>query len=149
MFIARLKAAVGVLLFSMTASAAEPRVDALEIVTASGPHKFEVEVAQTQAEREKGLMFRRSMPRNRGMIFDFRTEKVVMMWMKNTYIPLDMIFVSSNGRVVSVAHDAKPMSEAIISSEAPAYAVIELNAGVAKEIGAAVGDSVRHAMFHP
>ncbi len=147
MITTRLSAVVAFVLFCAPAPAAQSRLEALEIVTASGPHAFEVEVAQTPQEREKGLMFRRSMPQNRGMIFDFHKEDVVLMWMKNTYIPLDMIFVSSGGRVVSVTHEAAPMSETIISSQAPAYAVIELNAGVAKEIGVAVGDSVQHAMF--
>ena len=69
------------------------------------------------------------------------------MWMKNTYIPLDMIFVSDKGKVISVAHDAKPMSETIISSGAPAYAVIEVNAGTAKKLSVRVGDLVRHPIF--
>ena len=88
------------------------RLEPLEIITVSGAHRFEVELAKTAQEREKGLMFRRSMPRNQGMLFDFRKEDMVLMWMKDTYIPLDMVFVSRGGRVISVAHDAEPMSNA-------------------------------------
>jgi uncharacterized membrane protein (UPF0127 family) len=106
-----------------------------------------VEVADTPGERARGLMFRRSMPEDQGMLFDFHTETPVMMWMKNTYIPLDMVFVSRQGRVIHVATDAEPMSERVISSNGPAYAVIELNAGVARKIGLRVGDEVRHPAF--
>lgn len=127
----------------------ESRLEKLEIVTVTGTHVFRVEVARSPDQRAHGLMYRRSMPQDRGMLFDFRAEGVVMMWMKNTYIPLDMIFVSRTGRVVSIAQDATPESERTISSGPPAYAVIELNAGAARKIGAAVGDEVRHAIFRP
>jgi uncharacterized membrane protein (UPF0127 family) len=126
---------------------AEPAFERLEIVTASGSHAFETEVARTMEERATGLMFRRELAENRAMLFDFGVEQKVMMWMKNTYIPLDMIFVGKNGRVVSIAHDAKPMSEDLIPSGGPTYAVIELAGGVAKKIGVAVGDRVRHSIF--
>ncbi len=92
-------------------------------------------------------MERRSMPRDQGMLFDFHVEQPVSMWMKNTYIPLDMVFVSHRGRVTGVAENTTPLSEAIISSGAPAYAVIEFNAGVAHDIGLKVGDEVRHPAF--
>jgi uncharacterized membrane protein (UPF0127 family) len=122
-------------------------VEPLQIVTASGTHVLRVEVARTAEEQEKGLMFRRSLPKDGGMLFNAQSEQEISMWMKNTYIPLDMIFVSEKGRVISVAHDAKPMSETIISSGAPAYAVIELNAGTAKKLSIRVGDLVRHSIF--
>jgi uncharacterized membrane protein (UPF0127 family) len=126
---------------------AGPAFERLEIVTANGTHAFKTEVARTPAERAKGLMYRHDLPRDRAMLFDFGVEQKVMMWMKNTYVPLDMIFVSRDGRVVSIFYDAKPMSEAIISSEQPAYAAIEVRAGVARRIGVAVGDAVRHPIF--
>lgn len=122
-------------------------VEPLQIVTASGTHVLRVEVARTAEEQEKGLMFRRSLPNDGGMLFNAQSEQEISMWMKNTYIPLDMIFVSEKGRVISVAHDAKPMSETIISSGAPAYAVIEVNAGTAKKLSVRVGDLVRHPIF--
>jgi uncharacterized membrane protein (UPF0127 family) len=125
----------------------EGRLAPLQIVTQSGTHDFRVELADTPGERARGLMFRRSMPQNQGMLFDFHAETPVMMWMKNTYIPLDMVFVSRQGRVTHVATDAEPMSERVISSNGPAYAVIELNAGVARKIGLKAGDEVRHPAF--
>lgn len=95
----------------------------------------------------RGLMRRRSMPQDYGMLFDFKVEEPVSMWMKNTYIPLDMIFVSRSGRVVSIARDAEPLSERIISSGGPVYAVVELNAGAAMRIGLKLGDAVHHGIF--
>lgn len=135
------------LLLTATAAKAEPALQPLEIVTAGGPHAFLVELADTPTERSKGLMHRKFMPHNQGMLFDFHVESPVMMWMKNTYIPLDMVFVSRKGVVTAVAANTVPMSEEIISSGGPAYAVIELNAGVAKEIGVKPGDEVRHPAF--
>jgi uncharacterized membrane protein (UPF0127 family) len=81
------------------------------------------------------------------MLFDFHEEIPIMMWMKNTYIPLDMVFVSRTGTVTAIAADTVPLSEATISSEGPAYAVIELNAGAASKIGLKLGDEVRHPAF--
>jgi hypothetical protein len=137
-----------VLLVALTIGAAAA-AESLEFVTATGAHRFEIEVARTEREREVGLMYRRSMPRDHGMLFTFPSEQPVSMWMKNTYIPLDMVFVSRKGRVTSVARDAVPMSETIIPSGPPAFAVIELNAGAARAIGLDVGDQVRHPRFKP
>jgi len=122
-------------------------LEQIEILTASGAHAFNVEVARTLRQRELGLMFRRSMPEDRGMLFFFDAERPIAMWMKNTYIPLDMVFVSRSGVVTGVARGAKPLSEEIIPSGRPAYAVVELNAGVADAIQLAVGDQVRHPGF--
>ena len=119
----------------------------LEITTASGAHSFAVEVMRTDEERARGLMFRRFMPADRGMLFDFKTEQTVLMWMKNTYIPLDMIFIARNGTVTHVAANTEPMSERTISSGPPAYAVLEVNAGVAAKIGLKPGDQVKHPLF--
>ena len=124
-------------------------LEPLEIVTATGRHAFSVEVMRTEAEREKGLMFRRFMPADRGMLFDFKTEQTVMMWMKNTYLPLDMIFTSRNGTVTHIALNAEPMSERIIASGPPAYSVLEVNAGTAARIGVKEGDRVLHPLFRP
>jgi uncharacterized membrane protein (UPF0127 family) len=81
------------------------------------------------------------------MLFDFDTERPVQMWMKNTYIGLDMIFISRTGKVVGLAEDTEPLSERIISSGAPAAGVIEVNAGAAARIGLRIGDRVRHPLF--
>jgi uncharacterized membrane protein (UPF0127 family) len=131
----------------VTSAHAEPALQKLQIITSSGVHDFRVEVANTVAERARGLMNRRSMPQDQGMLFDFHIEAPVMMWMKNTYLPLDMVFVSRQGVVTHVAPDAVPMSEEIIPSGGPVYAVIEFNAGVARKIGLKPGDEVRHPAF--
>lgn len=128
-------------------SLAEPALETLTFVTKTGEHKFQVEVADTEAERARGLMRRREMAPDRGMLFDFKIEEPVAMWMKNTFIPLDMIFVSRQGAVVSIAADTEPMSERIIPSGGPVYAVIELNAGAAQKMSLAPGDAVVHRVF--
>jgi uncharacterized membrane protein (UPF0127 family) len=112
-------------------------------------HVLSVEVARTNEQRERGLMFRRYMPADRGMLFDFGHEQNVMMWMKNTYIPLDMIFLSRQGVVVHIEADTEPMSEDILASDKPAFAVLEVNAGYCRKIGLKPGDRVRHALFAP
>jgi len=122
-------------------------LETLKIVTASGEHAFAIEVMRTDAERQRGLMFRRFLAPDRGMLFDFKVEQPVMMWMKNTYLPLDMVFISRSGQVVNVAENTEPLSERIIASGAPTYAVLELNAGIARSIGLKPGDKVVHAMF--
>jgi uncharacterized protein len=122
-------------------------LERLAIVTASGTHEFSVEVARSGPQLERGLMFRRFLPQERGMLFDFATERPVMMWMKNTYLPLDMIFIGRAGKVVGLAENTEPLSEKIIPSGAPAYAVLEVNAGTAARIGLRIGDSVRHPLF--
>jgi uncharacterized membrane protein (UPF0127 family) len=122
-------------------------LEPLTIVTASGAHKFMVEVMRTEAERERGLMFRRFLPQDRGMLFDFKRTDAVAMWMKNTYIPLDMIFMDKAGRVTHIARDAEPLSERIIPSHGPVYAVLELNAGAARAIGLKEGDRIEGALF--
>jgi uncharacterized membrane protein (UPF0127 family) len=129
--------------------AAAQTLDKLEIVTASGVHDFSVELASNDAEREKGLMYRRFMPADRGMLFDFKREDSVMFWMKNTYIPLDMIFISRAGVVTGIAANAEPLSERLIPSGGPCYGVLELNGGVAASIGVKPGDKVRHRIFAP
>ena len=115
----------------------------LKIETKSGPVLLGVEVADTEAKREQGLMFRRSIPDGRGMIFLFDREQEITMWMKNTYIPLDMVFIGSDWRVRHIAYDAEPFSTDIISSVRPASRVLEIGAGQARKLGLAVGDHVQ------
>ncbi|MGO4872349.1 MAG: DUF192 domain-containing protein [Roseiarcus sp.] len=123
--------------------------DSLTIATASGVHAFQVEIAGDEAAREKGLMYRRYMPADRGMLFEFDRDAPVSFWMKNTYIPLDMIFIARDGTVTRIAAGAEPLSETIIPSAGPCVAVLELNGGIAAEIGLRVGDKVRHPFFKP
>ncbi|MDP2357488.1 MAG: DUF192 domain-containing protein [Beijerinckiaceae bacterium] len=123
-------------------------LEKLTVVTANGQqHSFQVEVAKTDEQRARGLMFRKFMPQDRGMLFDFKTEQPVMMWMRNTYIPLDMVFIARDGRVINVAENTEPLSERTIASAAPAFAVLELNAGVARKIGLNSGDRIEHPLF--
>jgi uncharacterized membrane protein (UPF0127 family) len=149
----RLWAAAGIVLACLTllggGRAAAQNLDKLEIVTSTGVHAFSVEMATNDAERERGLMYRRFMPADRGMLFDFKREEPVMFWMKNTYIPLDMIFISRAGIVVSIAADAEPLSERTIPSGGPCYGVLELNGGVAARIALKPGDKVLHPIFAP
>lgn len=119
----------------------------LEIDTASGVHKFEVEIASDDAARERGLMYRRYMAPDHGMLFEFDRNAPESFWMKNTYIPLDMIFISPTGVVTNVAANAEPLSENVIPSGPPCAAVLELDGGTAAAIGLRVGDKVRHPFF--
>ena len=137
------KPGVAVAQTAPSVSATEP----LDIATKDGVRHFSVEVMRTDADREKGLMFRRFLPEDRGMLFDFKTEQAVLMWMKNTYLPLDMIFMRRDGTISHIAENAEPLSERIIPSNGPAFAVLEVNAGTAKRLGLAVGDKVSHPLF--
>ncbi len=119
----------------------------LDIVTSGGVKHFTVEIADTDQTRETGLMFRKSMAPDRGMLFDFQTPQPVTFWMKNTLIPLDMIFIAKDGRVVSIARNARPMSEALIPSGGPIVGVLELRGGRAAEIAVKPGDEVRERIF--
>lgn len=116
----------------------------LVFVTAKGKVSIEIEVADTDDKRMRGLMFRKDLPENRGMLFAFKETRPVLMWMKNTPLPLDMVFLGGNGHISTIQRNTEPYSEAIISSGEPAAFVIELRAGTAKKLGLAVGDRVIH-----
>ena len=119
----------------------------LEIVTKSGVRTFSVEMAVTEKEQQTGLMYRKHMPEGQGMLFDFSPEQQVTMWMKNTFIPLDMIFIRTDGSILRIAENTEPQSEALIYSMGPVKAVLELNGGTAKALGIAPGDKVVHPLF--
>lgn len=121
----------------------------LSIVTASGTHDFNVDVMRSEADLEKGLMFRKSIPADYGMLFDFQREQNVMMWMKNTFIPLDMLFMDKSGKVIGIIANAEPMSEKILTVGKPTDAVLELRGGAAARIDLKVGDQVRDPIFAP
>jgi uncharacterized protein len=146
----RLWAALALLAFfaasvGVPAQGAEP--DSLEIVTSTGRHVFQIEIANNDASREHGLMDRRYMAADHGMLFEFDREEPVSFWMKNTYIPLDMIFIAPSGVVTHVVANAEPLSERVIPSGGPCVAVLELNGGTAASIGLKVGDKVHHPFF--
>jgi uncharacterized protein len=119
----------------------------LEIATKSGVHIFSVEMATTEEEKTKGLMYRRELADGKGMLFDFSPEQQISMWMKNTYISLDMIFIRADGRILRIAENTEPESTAIISSGGLARGVLEVPAGTAQKYGIAPGDRVSHPLF--
>jgi uncharacterized protein len=119
----------------------------LEIVSRTGVHTFAVELAVTEEERQQGLMFRRELPEGRGMLFDFKQDQNVTMWMKNTYISLDMIFIRADGRIQRIAESTEPESTKLIAAGAPVRAVLEVIAGTAKKLGIRAGDRVAHPLF--
>ena len=94
-------------------------------------------------------MFRRELPEGQGMLFDFQREQPTSFWMKNTYISLDMIFIRADGRILRIAENTVPLSEALVSSGGPVRAVLEVIAGTAKKLGIAPGDRVAHPIFSP
>ena len=140
-------AAVFALVFAAAAPATASEAETLEIVTATGPHIFGVEIAADDASREQGLMFRRHMPENQGMLFEFDKSIAVNFWMKNTYIALDLIFVAEDGTISRIAANAQPFSESLIPSGPPCKAVLELNGGGAAKISLKIGDHIHHPFF--
>ncbi|MFN3868132.1 MAG: DUF192 domain-containing protein [Hyphomicrobiaceae bacterium] len=120
---------------------------ALTLVTASGRHPITLEIADTDQKRMVGLMFRTSLPFGHGMLFPYGSEQEITMWMKNTYVSLDMVFIRRDGTVLRVARNTEPMSEAIIASQGPAYAVLELVAGSADRYRIEPGSRIEHALF--
>jgi uncharacterized membrane protein (UPF0127 family) len=135
------------LLLVAAAVAPAQSLERVEIVTRTGVHVFDVELASTDEQRSKGLMFRRELPQGRGMLFDFGAEGPVAMWMKNTYISLDMFFIRADGTIARIAENTVPHSEATIQSGPPVKAVLEVIAGTAKRLGIAPGDRVAHKIF--
>ena len=121
--------------------------EALKIISKSGVQVFSVEVMRTADEKAKGLMYRRELATGHGMLFDFAPEQNVSMWMKNTYLPLDMIFIRADGRILRIAENTTPQSEAISPSGGPVRGVLEVIAGTAKKYGLAPGDTVVHELF--
>ena len=110
-------------------------------------HRYEVEIAATPGARAQGLMFRRELAPGAGMLFDFGRDEVARMWMKNTFIPLDMVFAARDGTVRGIVRNARPRSLDTISSRVPVRAVLEVNGGEAERIGLAAGDLLRHPVF--
>lgn len=132
-----------------TVAAAEIRFERSEltVVTAKGPVRFDVELATDDRQRAQGLQHRKAMAADAGMLFLFPEPQIVDMWMKNTHLSLDMIFIRRDGHVVSIARETKPFSLDIVSSGAPASAVLEVLAGTAGRLGIAPGDRVIHPLL--
>lgn len=124
------------------------KLERLDIATAKGAVHFKVEVVDTNESREKGLMCRKTMAADRGMLFDFKKVDNVAFWMKNTILPLDMLFIAADGRIVSIAKNAVPFDETPIPSGAPVLGVLEIGGGVADKDGIEPGDKVSARIFH-
>ena len=143
----------GLLVLAACAGAGAPRdakgdpLEPLTVTTSTGEHRFMVEIADDDAERQRGLMEREPLADDRGMLFQFPDVAERGFWMRNTPSPLDIIYIDPRGRIVSIAKNATPYSEAIIPSNGPASGVLELRAGRADEIGAKAGDRVSHPFF--
>ena len=129
-------------------SAESFRVSQLKIVSGAQHHVFVVEMAETPAQRSLGLQWRRQMAPNQGMLFDFGSPIPVTMWMKNTNLSLDMLFISENGTIINIARNTKPLSLDYVNSAGRAKGVLEVLAGTAKKLKIKAGDRVVHAVFN-
>ncbi|MEC9022795.1 MAG: DUF192 domain-containing protein [Pseudomonadota bacterium] len=145
--------AIAVFLFSALSSergsalAASEKLERLVIRVSGREIKFNVEVARTPRQQKVGLMFRRSLPVDQGMLFIYPYKSIVKMWMKNTHIPLDMVFINSKGIVKKIVESTVPFSLSVISSGEGVRAVLELNGGTSNRIGLKRGDQVIHPFF--
>lgn len=135
------KILVAVLLLWTSPGIAQPLPE-LTIHTARGPQVFRVEVTRTDAERERGLMFRQHLPKMQGMLFPYPYPDYLTFWMKNTPLPLDLIFIGAGNQIVHIHPMAVPYSTDLITTPVPALSVLEINGGLCAELGIAVGDKV-------
>ncbi|WP_416897597.1 MAG: DUF192 domain-containing protein [Minwuia sp.] len=127
----------------LPAAAQEANYQTLLVETSTGERLFMVEVVDTPAERAQGLMNRASLPQDHGMLFDFDVERRVSFWMKDTLIPLDMLFADAEGRIRHIHPDAVPHDTTAIPSTVPVRYVLEINGGLSRELGIAPGDRLR------
>ncbi|WP_421694346.1 DUF192 domain-containing protein [Aestuariivirga sp.] len=123
------------------------KIEPLTIATENDATMFTVEIADTEQSRERGLMFRQRLPENRGMLFDFGEPRPVSMWMKNTYIPLDMLFIRADGTIAYIAENTVPKSLDTVGITEPVLGVLELAGGTTKKLGIRSGDKVYHRLF--
>lgn len=119
----------------------------LTIDAAHDRFEFQVEMAVSPEQRGQGLMFRESLEEDRGMLFDFGRPQRAAMWMRNTYVPLDMLFIAADGRITQIAANTQPLSDAVVASRDPVRAVLELRGGVSAKLGIKPGDRVIHPLF--
>lgn len=134
-------------LFPVLARAGAGTFEPLTIVTKQGRFSFQVEVMRDRNEQRLGMMYRRALAPDKGMLFQYDKEQVSTFWMKNTYVPLDMIFITAAGTVHRIAEAVQPLSTQTVSSGAPVLGVLEVVAGTAKRIGLESGDRIEHEMF--
>lgn len=134
---------------AVTRSAPAPAaLEPLTIETAiGGKHVFRVEIVREEKERDRGLMFRQELATDAGMLFDYNPPQQVSFWMKNTFIPLDIVFIGADGRILNIAANTTPLSLENLPSKGPVRGVLEVNGGLCAKLGIGAGDLVRHAMF--
>jgi uncharacterized membrane protein (UPF0127 family) len=130
-------------------SAHAMRRETLKLITAQGTHTIDVEVTETPAEKAQGLMFRTRLADTGGMLFFYDTPQEITMWMRNTYIPLDMVFIRADGVVHRIEARTEPLSENIVASRGDVTACLELAGGAAERLGLKPGDKVEHRFFKP
>mgnify|MGYP001276619085 CR=1 FL=1 len=123
------------------------RFDKLIISTQQKRITFQIEIAETNSQRAQGLMWRKKLTKKNGMLFDYKIVDHVFMWMKNTLIPLDMIFISKSGRIINIVKDTTPHSTKIITSGGRVRAVLEVPAGTTSEYNIQIGDTIIHQIF--
>ncbi len=123
------------------------KIEPVTVATDGDAHMFTVEIADTDELRARGLMFRQRLPEDRGMLFDFGSPRPVSMWMKNTYIPLDMLFIREDGTIAYIAENTVPKSLDTVGVSEPVLAVLELAGGTSKKLGIRAGDMVYHRLF--
>lgn len=131
------------------AAHAKMRQDKLTIVSAAGgaEHTFKIEIATTEQEKALGLMYRTALGDGEGMLFPYTAERSLQMWMRNTYIPLDMLFIRADGTIARIEESAAPLSDRVISSGAAVMAVLEIPGGASARLGIKAGDKVRYSIF--
>lgn len=126
---------------------AAPKLETVEVVSSRGRARFQVEIAATRAEQERGLMFRKALAPDRGMLFIYKRPQPAAYWMKNTLIPLDIIFIQPDGKVLSIARNARPHDETPLPSGGLVLGVLEIAGGRAAQLGILPGDRVLHRIF--
>ena len=134
-----LLAATATLLFTAAALADDTQ---LTVKSAAGEHRFTVEIADTPAQQQKGLMFRQELAPDAGMLFDFHESRQVSFWMQNTLIPLDMLFIRTDGSIANIHVNAHPLDPTSIPSDGPVEFVLEIPGGRSVELGIKAGDTV-------
>jgi hypothetical protein len=139
--------ALALLTAGLVHSAHAMKLETLNLITARGAQKIDVEVTETSAEKAQGLMFRTHLPDTSGMLFFYETPQEITMWMRNTYIPLDMVFIRADGIVHRIETRTEPLSENIIASKGDVTACLELAGGAAERLGLKPGDRVEHHFF--
>jgi uncharacterized protein len=133
----------------VTAPDAAAKAEQVTIETAKGERTFTVEVVRDEKDRNRGLMFRHEMADSHGMLFDYDPPQQVSFWMKNTFLPLDIIFIGADGRILNIAAKTTPLSLERLPAVGKARGVLEINGGLSEKLGIKPGDKVRHALFAP